>query len=236
MGPTFRKLFPVVSMVIVLARSSFAGEIVSDNFSIAFGANSSEGRTIWTVQENEGANVFPGDKFNLDVQVDGVAMSQTGPTFKERVLGAVSGSAMSGTVEKFLATITGKYKGPAPADAANPPNYRIQVNITSISIYGSAIGDEAGSIPVFKWHFNEVTFDHEQSQEEQPLEIKPGRFTNALNYDQLTWTPKNYASPAGDLDQEQGRLFDITESERNAIAIDGFEVSGNIVLTYDSKP
>lgn len=235
MGLTFRKFFPVVSVVAVLARSSFAGEIVSDDFSIAVGANLTEGGKLWSIQENEGANIHPGDKFSLDVQVEGVAMSQTGPTFKERTLGEVTGGGMSGTVEKFLATITGKYTGAAPADAANPPNYRIQVNITNISIYASPIGDEAGSIPVFTLKFNEVTFDHEQSQEEQPLEIKPGRFTKALNYEQISWTPKSYPSPAGDLDQEQGRLFDLTESERNAIAIDGFEVSGNIVLTYDTK-
>jgi len=212
-----------------------AGQIVSENFSIAFGV-APNGTSVWNAQENESSNILPGQNFEIDVKVDGDAMSQTGPAFKERKFGPVDGGAMSGTVEKFLATIVGKYTGPAPADAANPPNYRIQVNISEISLYASAIGDEAGSIPTFTLKFNEVSFDHEQSQEEQSIDIKPGRFTNAANYDQIVWQPKNYASPAGDLDQEQGRLFDLTESERNAIAIDALEVNGNIVLTYDSKP
>jgi len=235
MGINLRKFFLMLGAAVSSVSMVSAGQIVSENFSIAFGV-APNGGSLWNTQENEAANTPPGENFELDVKVDGEAMSQTGPTFKERKLGGVDGGSMSGTVEKFLATIVGKYTGPAPADAANPPNYRIQVNISEISLYASAIGDEAGSIPTFTLNFNEVTFDHEQSQEAQSIEIKPGRFTNAANYDQIVWQPKNYASPAGDIDQEQGRLFDLTESERNALAIDAFEVSGNIVLTYDSKP
>lgn len=212
-----------------------AGEIKSDEFSVAVGANV-QGPAVWSFQETEGANVGPGEKFSLDVHLDGGAMSNTGPTFKEKTLGGVKSDGVSGIVSSFLATVTGKYTGPAPADAENPPNYRLQVNISAISIYAAGIGDEAGSIPVFNLNFNEVTYGHESSQDPQPIEIRPRRFTDANNFFQVSWTPKNYPTDPGALDQEQGRIFDLTESEKDALAIDGFEITGQIVLTYDSKP
>ncbi len=231
-------LLRVVSVLGCSLSASFlavAGEIKSDEFSIAVGANVKE-TVVWTLQETEASNVGPGDKFSLDVHLDGGAMSATGPTFKEKVLGGVSGGSVSGIVSNFLATVTGKYTGPAPKDAANPPNYRVQVNVTAISIYAAAIGDEAGSIPVFDLNFNEVTYGHETSQDVQPVEVRPRRFTDATNYVQISWAPKSYPTDPGALDQEQGRIFDLTESQKDAIAIDGFEITGNIVVTYDSKP
>ncbi len=211
---------------------SFGGQIVSDNFSIALGANSVTS-PVWTVEGNESDNVFPGSSFALSVDLEGEALSPSGPTFLGRRLGTISGVGIVGRAGKFIATISGKYTGPAPGDAANPPNYRIQVNVTAISIYAAALGD--GSASSFMLNFNEVTSGQEQSQEEQPIEFRAESFSNLSNYTQLVWAPKNYPSPIGAIDQEQGRIFDLTENEPNSAAIDGFEISGNIVLLYDSK-
>lgn len=224
--------FGVAGWVLAMSSASWSGEIVSNEFSVGVGAGSVT-PPIWIVDET--SQVSPGENFSLSVDLEGEAMSPTGPTFNNQRLGGVSGEGVVGKVDKFVATITGKYTGPAPADAANPPNYRIQVNIKDISIYAAAIGDASTTTASYTVNFNEVTSGQEQSQEPQTVELKPDSFSNPANYVPIVWTPKNAPSPVGALDQEQGRIFDLTESEPSALVIDGFEIKGTIVLLYDTK-
>lgn len=211
---------------------SMGGQIVSDNFSVALGANSVT-HPVWSVEGDESDNVSPGSSFALSVDLEGEALSPSGPTFLNRRLENVSGTGVVARAGKFVANISGKYTGPVPSDAANPPNFRIQVNVTSISVYAAVLGD--GSASTYMLNFNEVTAGQEQSQEGQPVELRSESFSNLSNYIHLVWAPKSWSSTVGAIDQEQGRIFDLTESEPNSIVIDGFEVNGNIVLLYDSK-
>ena len=219
-------------LIFSMTTISIGGQIVSDNFSVALGA-SSVTNPVWTVEGDESGNVSPGLGFALSVDLEGEALSPSGPTFLNKRLGNISGVGVVARAGKFIATISGKYTGPVPSDAANPPNYRIQVNVTAISIYAAALGD--GSVSNYMLNFNEVTAGQEQSQEEQSIELRSESFSNLSNYTHLVWAPKSWASTVGEIDQEQGRIFDLTESEPNSAAIDGFEISGNIVLFYDSK-
>lgn len=217
---------------------SSAGEIKSSDFSIGMGAapiNNSEGNgLLWTTRETEETNSQPGENFFLDVHLTGNQMSATGPSFKDRVLGSVSSEEASGVADGFFAIVTGQYTGPAPKDAANPPNYRIQVNITAISVYAVAVTDEMSAN--FSLNFNEKTSNHEQSQDAVEIGAGPQHLNELSNYIQVSWSPKNFPSESGNLTQEYSRVFNLTESQRGLFAIDGFEISGNIVLLYDSLP
>jgi hypothetical protein len=222
----------VIGLSLLTVVSSRGGQIKSDDFVVAMGASAVE-NPVWTREDDESNAVAPGPNFELGVDLEGEALSPSGPTFRNGKLENISGMGVVAKAKKFIATVVGKYIGPAPADAANPPNYRVQVNVSEISIHAAVAGD--GSIPIYKLNFNEVTGGQEQSQKEQPLEFRAESFSNLSNYTRLSWTPKSWPSTAGGIDQEQGRIFDLTESEPDSVAIDGFEIRGNIVLLYDSK-
>jgi len=226
------KILYATGLVLSMATLSMGGQIVSDDFSVALGANSVT-HPVWSVEGNESDSVSPGPSFALSVDLEGEALSPSGPTFLNKRLENISGTGVVARAGKFVANISGKYTGPVPSDAANPPNFRIQVNVTSISVYAAVLGDESAS--TYMLNFNEVTAGQEQSQEGQSVELRSESFSNLSNYIHLVWAPKSWSSTVGEIDQEQGRIFDLTESEPNSIAIDGFEVIGNIVLLYDSK-
>jgi len=237
---SFRKCIVIFGIGGFLIATDFtsAGEIKSSDFSIGMGGcpkNIAEGTGLfWNTRETEDTNSQPDENFILNVNLTGNQMSASGPSFTERVLGAVTSVDACGIADGFFAIITGQYTGPVPKDAATPPNYRIQVNIAEISINAVAVTNETGSS--FSFNFSETTSTHEQSQDAVDIEAGPLHLSELGNYVQVSWAPKNFPSEPGKLDQKYGRVFTLTESQVGVFAIDGFVVSGNIILLYDSLP
>lgn len=208
---------------LALASSANAATIISDNFSIGYGwLNNS-----WNTTETASVNTGPGSNFLLNLSFATNGFSNTGPSFTNRVLGTVTSSGYVSISTTFSTTLTATYTGPAPLDAAALPNYRLQLNITGISLYVAPSTIQAGQTA----NFRETTVGNTQAQSAQPVSAT-GNFTTLASYVNLVWDPNDFQS-AG---QSQARTFSLETVSPTALGADGFQVFGNIVLTYDAVP
>jgi hypothetical protein len=211
--------------------SGHAATITSDNFSIAQGYVNSGGSYQFDTSETSSVNVSPGINFNLNVSVIGAALSPTGFTFINGVLGSsVADYASSYSSSVFSVALNASYVGPTPLDAAVNPDYKLQLNITSISIYAASFSAQ-GVSSTLGW--TETTVGNAQAQTQQSIVTNPGpNWLTRDNYVNLIWTPNGFQTE-GDA---QGRTFGLAQSIPDNFALDGFLVTGNIVLTYTAVP
>lgn len=230
--PSFVKLVAtVIGLTGGLALSSVGAAtktIVSPEFSVGYGFVYDAAKVgKWSVEETDASNVEPGDDFDLSVEVEGGPISPTGASFIDRTLQEMTETNASGLVSNFLVTIEGNYSGPKPADAAADPKYKVTVNIEKISIYAAPVQGNMGN----SLGFSETTYGNEQKQ-------KPEEFTSSEAFgvmgafQQLQW----------EIEKQSGkrRTFELIQTKKgiedqDAFAIDGFEVTGTVEVTYESK-
>jgi len=147
--------------------------------------------------------------------------SGTAPGFPNRVL--TDGGGYSDDAPNFLATINASWLGGLPSDTVSevPPNFRIKLNITGVSIYGTSYLS-AGSLG-----FQE-TGGGSQTLQAMPITPNFAGLATASNYAQIVWDPVD-ALVAG---TNTSRSFTLAHTGE-ARPVDGFEVFGNVQLLYD---
>ena len=133
--------------------------------------------------------------------------------------------------------ITASYNGSAPIDASGTPDYKINIEITKISIYGARW---TGSSSGLTLEWNETTPGHEQTSPSisdlTPVGNGAGYLT-AANYKQLVWDAPDYAVSLALLNDAFTRTFDFPALTGNEYQIiDGLEIEGRVVLTYTPIP
>lgn len=218
--------------LVVLASSASGATITSTDFSFAYGWVNSVG---WTTSENAGTtSPTTQGNFTLSPAVGaGTAISNTGVTFLSRTLGnnvASAGAAYNDETNPFTVNIAGSYNGGAPGDASGTPNYQIQIEITSISIYGVNLGGAAGNTLAF----DETTAGHAQTSPSTPLIA--GDWRVAADYAQLDWDPSDYSTVLGALNDSFTRTITILPISGDLRALDGLEIDGRVHLIYDAVP
>lgn len=234
--------------------SATAGTITSDTFSLAQGYVYVGAGTggVWNTSETSSVNASPGANFTLSVPITmgfynnaTGFFSTNGPTFVNGTLGVSGvqdGISKAGDYNagfkvgqgSFTATLNAAYTGPTPGDAAALPNYKIQINITNISIY--AAGAQAqGTTGTLAW--DETTALNPQSQTPQGVTVNPDpNWTYLANYHNIGWTPTGFQSTGVAQDRTFGLFTGAGDSGGTDKALDGFLVTGNIVVTYDTVP
>jgi hypothetical protein len=207
----------VLAAGLATVASASAATITSTPFSIGYGSTAPNG--LWSTSEFP--QTLPGGDFLLTVDVAGDGQSRTGITFTNGVpdeLGGIN-NAYSAAAGSFAASLTGTYNG-TPGDVAAIPNYHVEVQISQMSFYGSAGGTA---------NLKETTLGHEQSQSAQTL---PAAYTFA----QFVWDSGSGLTNYSSVGTTQTRTFGIDDSPAGGAFLDGFQASGNIVVTYDAVP
>jgi hypothetical protein len=200
--------------------------LTSSNFSFGFGFT--DDPFGWTTAETDSTNTptTQGD-FSFEHTVTGSNNSSGGCTFVNRVLTdqlpGENGRSANG--EGFLATFVGTYNGPTPADALPEPNFRLTLNITNISMYVCAYDNTANPMA-----FAETTPDHAAASPGVNDPVPPNNATVVSNYSHLVWDPADFSVTG----TTSTRLFTITAPTLVNVQMDGFEVLGNVQLTYDA--
>jgi len=201
-------------------------------FSMGWGWKSN----TWNTTETSAVNVSPGPDFVLNVDFGSPGngtMSNTGPTFSNRVLGAISTSTshQCGYPPGFALNVSGQYIGVVPANAAANPNYKVKVVVDSLSVHSAPILLTAGQT----LNFNETTSGHTQAQSPQSIPTG-GNFTVLSSWNKYAWNPTDYDSSTGPLQQTQTRSFTLTQVSSADLVIDGLEITGHLELSYDAVP
>jgi len=213
--------------------SAKAATVVSDNFYIAqgFAPTGNPNQGVFDTTETSGVNVSPGANFTLNASVIAQTLSTTGFTFVNGVMGGYSGSSFSSySSSVFSVMLDAAYVGPTPLDAAASPDYKLQLNITSISIWAASFSPQ-GESSTLGW--TETTAGNAQTQTQVSIETNPGpNWLYLTNYVNLAWTPGGFQSTG----EDQLRTFGLAQSIPENFALEGFQVSGNIVLTYTAVP
>jgi hypothetical protein len=241
----------VGALSMIFAGSVFAdtGTIISSSFSLGYGATTYGIQSAqWDTSETAGSNTSVTGPFSLSVvfssrtpAADGDSYdngaSGSGPVFTGRTLAdspGGPGTGFSSWSPRFQVTVSGSYTGGTPVDAAPIPNYQFSLAITSIRIWGTAL--DYGSVSDRDLYFTETTPLHGASSPPQLLPYRTNPFESvheAAYYAQLAWDPTDF-NTAG-LSDARTFVLD-TASFPHQRAIDGFEVFGNLVVTYDAIP
>lgn len=198
-----------------------AASVTSSNFSLGYGKTSSS--IAWNDSETSSSNTTVSGDFTLGVSVSSSADYLAGVTFLNRELGETD-DAYSSFPAGFEAILTASYSG-TPADASGTPDYTLQIVITSISVYAAGGDNDPSQIG-----FVETTTGNEQSQALQPL-APYANMRKPVNYTKITWSPDGFDSSA----TTQTRSFGVIQPTSSAF-LDGFEVEGHIVVTYNAVP
>lgn len=218
-------LFGMISAAVF--SSGNAASIIG-NFSIAQGFTDA---ATFNTTETSSVNVLPVN-FTLSTVIVAAASSQSGFAFPngDYGIGGLGANWSAYTTPGFLVTLDATYVGGTPGDAAPIPNYKVQLNITSISIRAAAFAPQGDS---YTLGWTETTPGNTQSQSPQSIETNPGpNWLTLANWDNLAWAPAGFQNTGLD----QSRTFGLAESNLSGFALDGFLVTGNIVMTYDAVP
>lgn len=204
------------------------GTIRSADFSVGLGFTGPTPGS-WNTTETAGQNTptTQGD-FSFVPTLGGPGFSSMGPIFANRVLASGSGDWSGwnwGASGGSGPSIVGTYTGPLPSDAAAVPNYQLTLEITSISIWASSV-----YVGPFSVWWSETTAGHAGTS--PTVSSGGGTASSHINwassYAQLQWDPADF-SVAG---LTSTRDFTIPVTTGN-VAIDGFEIEGRVILTYD---
>ena len=235
------------------AHNVWGAEAVSADFDFGMGMSyDPEAMTAtWNFLENaeEGNNspITQGD-FTLTPTVVGRVFSAAGPFFADRELsGADFAGGVGGFIRdpnspiEFTVTLTASYGGSTPVDV-DPfdPGYQLTLELTQLSVYGlrdSNPGYPHNAPTTMAWE--ETTPGHGQASPAINLiEVFSGEaLGNAANYTQLVWDVPDYAVPLGSANESMTRTFQIVsppEVINDWREIDGLEIKGRVILTYNS--
>ncbi|MCC7086667.1 MAG: hypothetical protein IT427_16835 [Pirellulales bacterium] len=219
-----------------------AAAITSADFSFAYGSTvKSATLPTWTLTENPGSATTIGD-FTFSPDPAGQVQSGTGPTFVGAVLSDGGGEDVDrvGSLSDpfatggFLLPISASYNGPAPADAAATPNYRLMIEITNLSIWGATTVADASSLA-----WDETTSGHLQTSPSIGLNVanSVALLNAASTYTQLAWDPTDYDTSLGAINDSFTRTFDFLPGTGNDGRIgDGIQITGKVHLLYDAVP
>lgn len=222
-----------VLCAVALASTTQAGVISSSEFSLGYGYTGIGGGT-WNTSETGDENTATtiGGFTFLPTLVASDYVSWDGPLFTDRSLTGGSSSGRCAysndktdpTKVGFGVSIAGSWAGDDPADAAPNPDYHIQLNITSLKIWGG--GYDIWGAKEFA--FRETTVGHGATSTYATL---GSGYKTAAEYLQLTWDPDDYATEGIAF----ARGFDIVADAGFGV-VDGFEVFGTIDVTYTVIP
>jgi hypothetical protein len=212
--------------------------LTSANFSLGYGFT---GTLTWNASEiNPTLNTptVQGDFKFLPSPTSG-HNSAIGAKFPDRVLGdaddTVADYGWSANAANFSVSLLGEWTGATPADAQPTPNYRLKINVTSMRMWGSGYD---GYPPGQFISFSETTAGHPASSPTQNVPVVSFvTWDNAVNYSQLIWDAPDYET----IGTSFTRTFSIIPSSdgvngTHGLAIDGFEIFGNVQLIYDAIP
>jgi hypothetical protein len=217
----------------VMPAGAATGTITSANFSLGYGYVSGK---IWNTSETAANNTATTiGNFSFSATPTSLYISNSGCGFTGRVLG--TGTYASGVgyyssaYNNFSAPITASYNGPAPVDAAATPNYRLIIDINSISIYVGA--QTTSTVKIARW--DEVTSGHLQASSAITIGSVGGSWSNVSHYDRLSWNPDDFSIAMAGVNNSVTRTFDIlnTGSTTDKRFVEGFEVTGSVQLIYD---
>jgi hypothetical protein len=235
---TMTKMTRMTSGVLVVVIALFgavtnvsAVTITSADFTIGYGfTGPSPGswNTTETAAQNTATTI--GD-FSFVPSLLNQGWSGTGPTFPNRVLS----NGPSGNWSAFYwgnpnadnrdepPEIVGTYNGVLPGGATN---VQTTLEITSIAIWVSSTTVAGGP---FNVQWDETTAGHLGSS--TPVVSGTGGSNAASSYTRLQWNPGDFSVPG--LTSTRG--FTIPTAAGN-IATEGFEVFGNVSMSYDLIP
>jgi len=231
--------------LLFLSSMALQADIVTVNsspFSLGYGFISPG---VWSTNETSGANTptTQGD-FQFLPTVSSPLLTGNGPTFPSRVLSNGNSSSYSTYVDDapaglFTASVTANWNGTLPTNFI-PGTATLQLTLTGIKIWASGLND-----PGF-FRFDETTVGHTSSSPSMTPggaagtgSPSPANFTNAAVWVQMAWDPADY-SVSG---VTQTRTFSATVGDDLTnpasyiyTALDGYEVLGNVTLTYEIVP
>jgi len=229
----------LIAALLLLPSMSLRADIVtvvSSNFSLGFGYTSA---ATWNTSETSSTNTptTQGD-FQFLVSASSPFLTTHGPTFTNRVLGdgGISGySTYVDTGTQFLSTVTANWNGTFPTNFI-PGTATLQTSLTALKIWASGYNDPG------LFRFNETTPGHTNSSAFMipgTASLSIPNFGFASNYVQMVWDPSDY-SVSG---TNQTRTFSTTVADNLSnpasyilTALDGYEVLGNVTLTYEIIP
>ncbi len=236
--------------LLLAASPSQAAQTTSADFSFGFGAtNPVRDENAWSTWETSSVNTpsVQGD-FSLSPALPtSNRFDGSGPLFHSRVITDASADPASTTSAQtgadpshgfpngLTVPITASYNGPVPADASGTPDFKLMIEITSISIWGGL--HSAGTITNMAWE--DVTPGHAQTS---PAVTLPPGTTAGLdrktlsNYAQLVWDPDDFETPLTGLNDSFTRTFGIVDrlTPGDLRFTDGVEVEGRVHLIYNT--
>lgn len=241
LGEQMKKPLLAISGLLSLAipgSNAIAAQVTSSDFSIGYGFSES---AIWSTSETADANTDITGPFSLTISPHAFNYVGSGITFPNRVPtnggpGLLSAAANNGGPGgAFVISVSANYNGLAPADAAAVPNYRIEIEITSISIYAGA------NASLISLAFTETTDGHNQSQADGIALIDSGNdFSipqgNVSSYRKLTWNPDTYSVGIDAANDDFSRIFSTNAPSSHVVFLDGFEIEGRVHFHYDVVP
>jgi len=242
-----QKMNTVMTKMIVVAAivgASMSGTesqgaiITSGNFSLGYGYNKlAEAGTVvsWNGLENTDPrfiNVNTLGDFSLVPTLTGITYTAGGTAFTDREL--VNGGSEAQSAYITTMSLAGTWAGTKPADAAADPNYRITINITGIKIW--AYGYEAPQPRTLV--LRETTPGYTQDYATFTPPFVNTSMYNPGPWTQNTWdTLSNNYTTSGTSSTRSLWLGpnDLVHADLDA-PMDGLEIYGNVVLTYDVIP
>lgn len=226
-----------------LTTATEAATITSADFTIHIGR--SEGPPPWPVPslyggewseyESSGVNSpHTQGNFSFTPTIGSSGWSAGGPIFPNGVLSndPVDGvEPNTGYDLNFSNSITASYNGAAPGNAAAIPNYRLRLEIDMMRIYSVGYADattvnwsEAGngsSTPTAVGAYADAT---------------PNDIGLASTYTPVTWNPNDPDVVLASLNDPVIREFTFVRTAGTYAVLDGYTVTGRVVLVYDAIP
>lgn len=213
-------------LAVGLTSGASAATITSTPFSLGYGFHNNS----WNTTETAAFNSLPTGDFSLLVTPSGTGWSASGPSFTNRTLGT-SGGDYSGVSSDFQVVVSATYTG-TPLDVDVDPGYQVQLNITSIRIWANGYsGPENTGTTVA---FSETTPGHESVQSPATPTAPYAAPQIAGSYSQVVWNPDDFFSDVGTTTTTRTLVLQLPAGA--SAAIDGFEVFGDIVVTYNAIP
>ncbi len=232
----------IASAAFTWSASVQAATLTSADFSLAYGSDvdNTNPVTVWRTNETAGTNTATtiGD-FTFAPAPVGASWDVPGPTFVNRTLATGAGNNVAWfgnpAARPFAVPVTASYNGAAPGDVSGTPDYKLQIEITKISVYGARY--DANQLATMAW--DETTSGHTQTSPSVNLQIvfSAADTNNASKYTLLDWNPDDYDVSIASLNDTFTRTFDILPGDSLDYRFgDGLIIEGRVHLTYNAVP
>jgi hypothetical protein len=219
-----------------MTRAIYGAALTSAPFSFAYGFTGANGGS-WNDSETMSTNTpTTQGSFSFAPAPEGERFSSDGVSFVNRILtDERAGNGFSGYIsDPFLVSVTASYTGAAPMNASATPNYRLNLIISKISIYG---GEHPDSESEGTMVWDETTPDHASTSPPVTL-IESRNYNEAAFYSHVVWDPADFEQPLSGLNDSFTRTFDIftVGGGGDLRFVDGLEIEGLVSLVYDAEP